>query len=101
MIPVVLSPLARHDIEAIWDYIAHENLDAADRLIRSFEAAFSRLADFPQIGHRRPDLTPHPLLFWSMHRLLIVYHPTPAAVLIVRILSGYQDLVEALSDAST
>lgn len=101
MTDVLLSPLAKQDIEAIWAYVAEENLNAADRLLHSLQAAFSRLAQFPQLGHRRPDLTAYPLRFLPVASCLIVYGEEARALLVVRVLSGYQDVVAALADDPT
>lgn len=39
-----LSPHAFQDIDSIWEYIAQDNLDAADRLRDEFFDAFEKLA---------------------------------------------------------
>jgi toxin ParE1/3/4 len=47
-----LSSLAETDVLAVWEYIARDNLSAADRMIDRFTAAFERVAQFPEIGER-------------------------------------------------
>jgi plasmid stabilization system protein ParE len=44
MTSYILAPEALQDLQELWDYIATENLDAADRLIDTLSAAFERLA---------------------------------------------------------
>ena len=56
-------PEAFADLEEIWDYIAKDNIDAADRVLGDIHSALATLAGSPQIGHRRPDLTTRPLRF--------------------------------------
>lgn len=56
----VLSIDADLDLDAIWEYIARDNLDAADRWIGKLFDAFEALAQTPGMGHRREDLTPLP-----------------------------------------
>ena len=56
----------------IWEYIAADNIDAADRWIEKLFAAFEALGQAPGIGHRREDLTPHAVRFWPVGAYL--YH---------------------------
>ena len=46
----VLSRDAEQDLDDLWDYIADENVDAADRLLGQFFEAFEELAQFPSMG---------------------------------------------------
>lgn len=47
-----LSSRADTDMLAVWEYIAQDNLTAADRMIDRFTAAFERIAQFPESGAR-------------------------------------------------
>lgn len=60
MMAYVLGRDAERDLDAIWDYIAEENLDAADRTLNELFEAFELLAKNPRIGHKRKDLTSLP-----------------------------------------
>ena len=73
MTPYILAPEALQDLQELWDYIATENLDAADRVIDTLFAAFERLAAMPGLGHRREDLTDRPLRFWTVDAYLVIY----------------------------
>lgn len=88
----VLSPRANRDLEEIWDYIAADSFDAADRWQAELEEAIHRLAEMPNIGHTRKDLTHKPVLFWSVGRYLIIYRADRRPIEIVRIVSAYRDL---------
>jgi plasmid stabilization system protein ParE len=44
-------PEVRADLDEIWDYIAVENLDAADRVIAEIFAAIRDLVRSPGVGH--------------------------------------------------
>ena len=46
----VLTPRARQDINDIWDYIAADNINAADRVLHALERAMLRLAKNPGLG---------------------------------------------------
>lgn len=48
-----LSPVAREEIREIWDFIAQDNEQAADRWILRLLEAFDLLARNPRIGHTR------------------------------------------------
>ena len=54
-------PEAFTDLNEIWEFIAEDNIDAADQLIADMFDAVSGLVPFPHRGHRRPDLTGRPL----------------------------------------
>ena len=52
-----LSADADLDLDQIWEYIAADNIDAADRWIGKLFEAFEALARAPGMGHTRDDLT--------------------------------------------
>lgn len=61
-----LSPQAFRDIDEIWEFIAEDNLDAADRIRDEIFAACEKLAEMPGMGHLRDDLADEPLRFWRV-----------------------------------
>jgi plasmid stabilization system protein ParE len=50
VIGALVTPEARADLRAIWEYIADDNIDAADRVLDQIEQAFNTLADMPGGG---------------------------------------------------
>jgi toxin ParE1/3/4 len=70
-----LHPEAFADLDDIRDYIAQKNPDAADRVISEIFDGLRALVPFPHQGHRRPDLTSHPLRFMLVREYLIAYAP--------------------------
>jgi antitoxin ParD1/3/4/toxin ParE1/3/4 len=46
-------PDAFADLDEIWEYIAQDNVDAADRVLADIHSTLTLLAGSPQIGHRR------------------------------------------------
>ena len=81
------------DLEDIWEYIASDSPDAADRWIAKLFAAFEEIARMPGIGHRREDVTSQPVLFWAVGAYLIIYraaHRQP--VEIVAVTQGSRDV---------
>ena len=88
-----LTPEARFDLFAIWEYIARDNVAAANRVVSRLERAFHLLAVFPKKGHTRADVhTSSPVLFWPAGSYVIVYEPAPKLLVIVRIVHGARDL---------
>ena len=90
------SPEARLDLLEIWEHIAKDNVDAADRVEQEIEQAVSLLALNPELGHQRRDLTSKPVHFWPIYSYLIIYDPATQPLEIVRILSGYRDVATLL-----
>lgn len=89
----VLGADAVLDLEDIWDYIASDSVAAADRWIAKLFDAFEEIADTPGIGHRREDLTAHPILFWPVGAYLIIYRAQQRnPVEIVAITQGSRDI---------
>jgi plasmid stabilization system protein ParE len=83
-----LAPEALQDLQELWDYIATENLDAADRVIDTLFAAFERLAALPGLGHTREDLTDRPLRFWTVDAYLVIYRAERTPIEIVAVTRG-------------
>ncbi len=53
----ILTPRAKLDLNDIWNYIAEDNLEAADRVLDALDKAIVKLAKNPGIGHWREELT--------------------------------------------
>ena len=82
-------PDAFADLNEIWEYIAEDNDDAADRVLADIHSTLITLAGSPQIGHRRPDLTPRPLRFHVVRdAYLIAYAPDEKPLWVVAVLHG-------------
>lgn len=84
----VLHPEAYTDLAEIWDYIATDSLDAADRTLEEIYDAINSLAAFPYSGHSRPDLTTRPLRFQSVRDYVIAYAPDEKPLAVIAILHG-------------
>lgn len=61
-----LTPQATEDLDSIWWFIEQDNREAADRIEMAIIATCQRLAEYPLIGHHRPDITPLPVRFWTL-----------------------------------
>src|ERR1035437_6498161 len=51
----ILTPRAKQDVNDIWEYIANDNIEAADRVLNALDNAMIKLAKNPGIGHWRDD----------------------------------------------
>jgi plasmid stabilization system protein ParE len=96
MAAYVLSAEALQDLQDIWDFIASDNVTAADRLEDEFFEAFERLAERPLMGHTRSDLTVQDVPFWPVGSYLIVYRSAPTALQVVAVLHGARDVTEMI-----
>ena len=86
----IVSPESEIDLIEIWEYIAQDDFDAADRWIAKLREAFELLAQNPAIGHRRQDLTDKSLLFWPVGAYL--YRMINQHVEIVAVTQGARNI---------
>ena len=94
-----ISPRARRDLDGIWRYIAEASgIDRAEKVIEEIRRAILRLSDMPMMGHTRADLPDESFRCWQVKHFLIIYKPRPRPIRVVRIVSGYRDLPEALEE---
>ena len=88
----LISSDADRDLSEIWEYIAADRLDDADRWIEKLFDAFAALAQHPNLGHRREDLTPYSVLFWPVGSYLIIYRLAPTGLQIVAVTHGSRNI---------
>jgi len=88
MIGYEFHPEARFDLDDIWEYIRADNLRAADRVISEILAAVSALVTFPNVGHRRTDLTSRPLRFIVVREYLVAYAPDEKPLWVIAVMHG-------------
>ena len=100
MTKYVLSVDAEFDLDQIWEYIAEDNIDAADRWIEKLFDAFELLAQTPGMGHKREDLTSLPILFCPVGAYLILYRAQVEWIEIVAVTQGARDIPAFLSRRS-
>ncbi|WP_367607681.1 type II toxin-antitoxin system RelE/ParE family toxin [Legionella sp. W05-934-2] len=92
----VLSVVAEQDIDEIITYLAQENPVVAQKFLDALFDAMDKLAEYPELGHLREDLTDRPVKFWPFKwHYLIIYKPT-SPLEIVRVLSGFRDIISLI-----
>jgi plasmid stabilization system protein ParE len=79
-------PEVTRDLDEIWDFIAEDNPETADRVIADIIAAIDAVVPVPNSGHRRPDLTSRPLRFVRVHSYLIAYAPEEKPLWVVAVM---------------
>jgi len=84
----VLHPAAFADLEEIWEFIAADSLDAADRVLEEIFEGIHSLVPFPLVGHKRADLTARPLRFYPVRDFLIAYASDEKPIVVLAILHG-------------
>ena len=89
MIGSAFHPDAFADLDEIWEDIAQDNADAADRVLAEIHSTLTLLAGSPHIGHRRPDLATRPLRFHVVREeYLVAYASDEKPLWVVAVLHG-------------
>jgi plasmid stabilization system protein ParE len=92
MMEYVLGTGAELDLDEIWEYIANDSIEAADRWIAKLFDAFEKLARTPGMGHKRENLTAYPVLFWPVGAYLVIYRVQTEFLEIVAVTQGARDI---------
>jgi antitoxin ParD1/3/4/toxin ParE1/3/4 len=91
---------AQSDIEEIVSFLWQENPKAAEQVENRLYEAFDLLADNPGLGHKRPDLTDRPVLFWPVNQTpYAAIYRAASPLEIVRVIHWRRDIVSLLGDA--
>jgi plasmid stabilization system protein ParE len=96
----ILSAEAEEDLFQIWRYLAEQaGTEIADLIESRLYKAIEMLVRTPGLGHKRSDLTPHPVLFFRVqpYSYLIVYQ-FKTLLEIVAVLHGRRNITELLQD---
>ena len=98
----ILAPEAVQDLDGIWEYIADDSPDAADRFIAKLHRAIRKLAETPRMGHTRQDLAGlRAILFWPVGEYLILYRVSKRHIEVVAVVHGRRDIPVFLRRRST
>jgi toxin ParE1/3/4 len=84
-------PLARHDLNEIWEYIAQDNLYAAENMVERIEELCQLLAQHPHLGRRREELASG-LRSFPAESYIIFYQPITDGIEVVRVLRASRDI---------
>jgi toxin ParE1/3/4 len=92
-----MRPRALTDLAEIWDYIAADNVSAADAIADLIGDKVQALSRQPGMGRARPDLA-NELRSLTAGRYVIFYLPLSNGVDIVRVLHGARDIETIFQD---
>jgi antitoxin ParD1/3/4 len=89
---------ALDDLLQIWLRIAEDSVSLANRIEREFYALFESLAQLPNRGHQRRDLTNRQVLFFPLYSFLVVYRPDTRPIRIMAVLRGRRNVKRILKE---
>jgi toxin ParE1/3/4 len=91
----IVKGRARLDLKGHWRYIARDNVEAADRLLRAAEDTFILIAKHPTLGSQRSFrkiVGVRSRAVTGFKNYLVFYQLRGDKVVIVRVLHGMRDL---------
>ncbi len=92
----IFSNEAEADFDAILEYIAADSVQSAIDVHTRFLEIFRLLAENPEVGHYREDLTSQAVRFFPVYSYMVVYISGSSPVEIARILGTSQDVESIL-----
>ena len=98
---VQFTSAAQRDLTEIWEFIAKDNLDAADRVVAAIDDAMRPLAQHPWIVHARTGVSDSRYRFWRVYSYLIAYRASDTELTVVRIVHGARDIRNILNQEVT
>jgi plasmid stabilization system protein ParE len=93
-----VSSEAQDDLFEIWQKIAEDSVDLANRIEAEFYSLFESLARMPGQGHTRKDLTKRPVLFFPLYSFLVVYQPETEPMRIMAVLRARRNVKRILKE---
>ncbi|MGA9794584.1 MAG: type II toxin-antitoxin system RelE/ParE family toxin [Rhizomicrobium sp.] len=87
---IIWSNTAERNLDAIWEYIAQDNLDAADRMIERLRQAADALIDHPHMGRAGRTAGTRELVVAATPYILI-YRTLREHVDVARVFHGAQN----------
>jgi plasmid stabilization system protein ParE len=89
---VDVTRAAREDLFNIWEFIAADSTEAADRVLDALERALGQLGRNPGIGHLREDLAGRDHRFYCVYSYLIVFRLEDDILRVVRVVHAARDV---------
>jgi toxin ParE1/3/4 len=99
-----LSPCVERELSAIWEHIARDNPDAADRVVEAAFRTFAELAATPEMGVRGRFKNPRlaGVRFFPVSEFenyLIFYRPLAPGVQVLHVFHGARDVRTLLEES--
>jgi len=99
--PYRFTPMALDDLDEIWNYIAGDSVDSANRVEAAIFEACEGIARHPMLGSKRSEITPLPVRFWVVSRFpnfIVVYRPETVPLQVVAVLYAKRDMKRVLAE---
>lgn len=94
---IITTDSAKTDIKSISAYIAKDNIRAAIAIIKLFKDSVEKLSDFPALGKHKEGIKDKDIFIYTVkQRYSIAYKIVGNKIIILRILSNYQDIFAIL-----
>jgi antitoxin ParD1/3/4 len=93
-----VSVEAQNDLFEIWQRVAEDSLELANRIEGEFYSLFSSLSRMPGQGHTRKELTARPVLFFPLYSFLVVYQPDVNPIRVMAVLRGKRNVRQILRE---
>ena len=91
MANVTRRPAAEEDILVIWEYIADDSIDEADRWLDRLDEKLALWATQPTMGRSRDELIPG-IRSMPFGRYVVFYAPAGEGLDVIRVLHGSRDV---------
>jgi toxin ParE1/3/4 len=88
---LLIKPLAEQDLDGIWDYIAIDDQDRAEKVLRTLYSKMGTLAHNPYIGRERREIEAG-LRSFPVGSYVVFYYPLSDGIEVVRVLHGARDI---------
>jgi toxin ParE1/3/4 len=95
--PVVFSPLAEADLEAIADFIAKDNPSRALTFVEELRSRCEKIGRSPEAARAFPALAPNARIV-PHRRYVILFRNFPGEISIERILHGARDIASIVEN---
>ena len=92
---IIRTPQAQEDILSVWEYIAGDNVTAADKLVRRIDEKLALLETQPLMGSAMDEYRPG-LRASFVGNYIIFYHPRDDGIEVYRVLHGAQQFEDLL-----
>jgi toxin ParE1/3/4 len=94
MAKVLKRPRAKSDLLDIWDYIADDSFDQADKFLDLIESKLQTLSRNPGLGRKREDLLSGLRSFPISNTYIVFYQEIEDGIDVIRVLHGSRNIEE-------
>ncbi len=84
-------PQADLDLDSIWDFIAADDIEAAERQINRIGKVFQMLTENPLAGRERPELRKD-IRSFPVGSYIVFYVPLSDGIEVARVMNSRQDI---------